>query len=354
MKYRFTALIVYFTVVGIHAQSRNFKNYSDSPARVERIVKAKPTPAAKDDEVVRVDTDLVIVPVRLRDKDGRSVPDVKQSEFRIVENDVEQEVAYFQNEDQPFTVALLLDMSYSTVFKLHEIQAAADLFVSQLRTPDKVTVIAFDEKVRVLCKPTSDQRVMRLAIESTQIGSGTSLYTAIDAVINEQFSKIEGRKAVVVLSDGVDTSSKLASARRISEDLTESDILVYPIRYDTYDDVQKTRRKDMPIQYDEDDRPYRVEQVPTRGERPEDYRQAREFFADIADRTGGRVYNVNSNTNLKAAFNSIAEELRKTYSLGYYPSSGRIPGETYTIKVRVYRPNLIVRARESRLSLNAK
>src|SRR6185503_1471379 len=139
MKYRFTALIVFFTVVGIHAQSRNFKNYSDSPARVERIVKAKPTPTAKDDEGVRVDTDLVIVPVRLRDKDGRSVPDVKQSEFRIVENDVEQEVAYFQNEDQPFTVALLLDMSYSTVFKLHEIQAAADLFVSQLRTQDKVT-----------------------------------------------------------------------------------------------------------------------------------------------------------------------------------------------------------------------
>jgi len=354
MKYRFTALIVLLTVAGLYAQSRNFKNYSDSPARVERVVKANPTPNVKDDEIVRVDTDLVIVPVRLRDKDGRSIPDVKQSEFRIVENDVEQEVAYFQNEDQPFTVALLLDMSYSTVFKLHEIQAAADLFVSQLRPQDKVTIIAFDEKVRVLCKPTSDQRVMRLAIESTQIGSGTSLYTAIDSVINEQFSRLPGRKAVVVLSDGVDTSSKLASAKRISDDLTESDILVYPVKYDTYDDVQKNRRKDMPIQYDEDDRPYRAEQSPVRGERPEDYRQAREFFADIADRTGGRVYNVNSNTNLKAAFNSIAEELRKTYTLGYYPSSGRTPGEIYSIKVRVYRPNLIVRARESRLSLNAK
>jgi Ca-activated chloride channel homolog len=355
MKYCFIALILTLAAASMDAQSRAFKTYSDSPTRVERIPKTKAAPEEKKDEdVVRIDTDLVIVPVRLSDKNGRPIPDVKQSEFRIVENDVEQEVAYFQNEDQPFIVALLLDMSYSTVFKLHDIQATASLFVSQLRPQDKVMIVAFDEKVRVLCKPTSDQKVMRLAIESTQIGSGTSLYTALDEVLNDQFSKIEGRKAVVVLSDAVDTSSKLASPKRIADDLTESDILIYPIQYDTYDDVQKNRRKDMPVQYDEDDRPYRVDRGPVRGERAEDYTRGREFFADIADRTGGRVYRANSNTNLKAAFSAIAEELRKTYTLGYYPSNGRIPGESYSIKVRVYRPNLNVRARESRLKVPVK
>lgn len=355
MKYSFIALSTILATIGIFAQSRNFKTYSDSPVRIERV--SKPTPGAdekRDPDVIRVDTDLVMVPVRLSDKNGRPIPDVTQTEFRIVENDVEQEVAYFQNEDQPFTVALLLDMSYSTVFKLHDIQAAADLFVSQLRPQDKVMIVAFDEKVRVLCKPTSDQKVMRLAIESTQVGSGTSLYTALDEVLNAQFSKIAGRKAVVVLSDGVDTSSKLASAERLAEGLTESDILIYPVQYNTYDDVQKTRRKDMPVQYDEDDRPYRVDRGPGRGESEADYARAREFFADIADRTGGRVYKVSSNTNLKAAFAAIAEELRKIYTLGYYPSSGRTPGESYSIKVRVYRPNLIVRARESRLKVPGK
>jgi VWFA-related protein len=355
MKYCLIALIFTLAVADIYAQSRAFKTYSDSPTRVEHVPRPSNTPAdKKDDDVIRVETDLVMVPVRLSEKSGRPVPDVKQSEFRIVENDVEQDVAYFQNEDQPFTVALLLDMSYSTVFKLHDIQAAADLFVSQLRPQDKVMIVAFDEKVRVLCKPTSDQKVMRLAIESTQVGSGTSIYTALDEVLNNQFSKIPGRKAIVVLSDGVDTSSKLASAKKISDDLTETDILIYPVQYNTYDDVQRNRRKDAPIQYDEDDRPYRVDRGPGRGESESDYAFAREFFADIADRTGGRVYRVSSNTNLRSAFASIAEELRKIYTLGYYPSSGRTPGESYSIKVRVYRPNLIVRARESRLRVSTQ
>jgi VWFA-related protein len=345
----FTLLfIVALASVNAFAQSRHFKDYSESAPHTERVPEPTPTPT-NPDSVIRVDTNLVTVPVRISDKNGRPITDIKQSEFRIIENGVEQEVAYFQNIEQPFTVALMLDMSYSSVFKLHDIQAAADLFISQLRDQDKVMVVAFDQKVRVLCKPTNDRRALKIAIESTEIGSGTSIYSAIDDVLNDQFSKIEGRKAVVILSDGVDTSSKIASAKTIERDLTESDILVYPIQYDTYEDVQKSRRKDAPVAYDEDDRPYVTGSDPRRGERASDYREAREFFADIADRTGGRVYKVRSNTNLKEAFDAIADELRKIYSLGYYPSSGRSPGETYSIKVRVYRPDLLIRAKESRL-----
>ena len=354
MKYLTIPLLSALAFAGASAQSRHYKDYSESATRTERMPEPTPTPVGKPDNVIRVDTDLVTVPVRITEKSGRPVPDIKQSEFRIIENGVEQEVAYFQNEEQPFTVALLLDISYSDVFKLRDIQAAADLFVSQLRDQDKVTVIAFDEKVRVLCKPTSDRRIMRMAIEGTEIGSGTSLYTAIDSVINDQFARIKGRKAVVILSDGVDTSSRIASVRSLERDLTESDILIYPIQYNTYEDVQKNRRKDARIEYDENDRPYAVASQPGRGERAEDYRVANEFFSDIADRTGGRVYKVRSNTNLKDAFSAIADELRKIYSLGYYPSSGRKPGETYSIKVRVYRPNLLIRARESNLATPGK
>jgi Ca-activated chloride channel family protein len=353
MKYSFITLIFCLSVSCLFAQSNRYKSYSESATRVEKMPESTPTPkpSGKSDEVIRIDTDLVTVPVRISEKSGRPVPDVKQSEFRIIENGVEQEVAYFQNEDQPFTVALMLDMSYSSVFKLHDIQAAADLFVSQLRDQDKVMVVAFDEKVRILCKPTNDRKILRMAIEGTEIGSGTSVYTAIDSVLSEHFAKIPGRKAIVILSDGVDTSSRMVSAKSIVRDLTESDILIYPIQYDTYDDVQKNRRKDAPIQYDEDDRPYIASKAPGRGERAEDYRVADEFLADIADRTGGHVYKVRSNTNLKGAFSAIADELRKIYSLGYYPTNGRLPGETYSIKVRVYRPNLLIRARESRMAV---
>lgn len=353
MKYSLFSLILIVSIINTPAQSRRVQNYSESAARTEKMPASTPPvkPSSKPDDVIRVDTDLVTIPVRISDKSGRPVPNVEESEFKIFENGVEQQVAYFQNEEQPFTVALLLDMSYSSVFKLHDIQAAADLFVSQLRDQDKVMVVAFDEKVRVLCRPTNDPKVLRLAIEGTKIGSGTSIYTAFDSVLNESFAKIPGRKAIVVLSDGVDTSSKLASAKSIVRDITESDILIYPIQYDTFDDVRKNRRKDAAIQYDDDDRPYVVQKPPGRGEREEDYREADEFFSDIADRTGGHVYKVRSNTNLKAAFSAIADELRKIYSLGYYPSSGRTAGESYSIKVRVYRPNLLIRARENRLGV---
>jgi Ca-activated chloride channel family protein len=353
MKCSFIAFLIGVAAIVLPAQSRHYQDYSDSATRTEKVsARSKPeSTASSSDDVIKVDTDLVTIPVRISEKNGRPVPDVGQAEFRIVENGVEQQIAYFQNEEQPFTVALLLDMSYSDVFKLHDIQAAADLFVGQLRDQDKVMVMSFDEKVRVLCKPTSDRRIMRMAIEGTQIGSGTSLYTALDDVLNDHFAKIPGRKAIVILSDGVDTSSKIASARSLVRDLTESDILIYPIQYNTYDDVQKNRRKDARIAYDEDDRPYTVQDAPGRGERPEDYRKADEFFGDIADRTGGRVYKVRSNTNLKDAFAAIADELRKTYTLGYYPNAGRSPGESYSIKVRVYRPNLLIRAKEGRLSV---
>src|SRR5438093_10555481 len=100
-------------------------------------------------------------------------------------------------------------------------------------------------------------------------------------------------------------------------------MLIYPIQYDTFDDVRKNRRKDAAIQYDEDDRPYVVQTAPGRGEREEDYREANDFFSDIADRTGGHVYKVRSNTKLKVAFYAITDELRKSYCQGYYTCRGR-------------------------------
>jgi VWFA-related protein len=334
------------------AQSKHAKTYSESTSIVEKPVAAKNEPSKKPSEdVVRIETDLVTVPVRIFSKDGRPGGGFKQEEFKIYENGVEQPIAYFADEDHPFTVALLLDMSYSTVFKLRDIQAAADLFVSQLRGDDRVMIIAFDEEVRMLCGPTSNREALRLAIAATSIGSGTSVYDALDAALNEHLRKIDGRKAIVLLTDGVDTRSRKASAQTIVQNLGESEELVFPVQYDTFGDVQRNRQKDAPIAYDKDDRPYTAQNAPSKGEREEDYSAASDFLNNLANETGGRVYKAGSNTKLNQAFANIAEELRKTYSVGYYPSELHKPGETYSIKVRVYRPGLIVRAREKFLGV---
>lgn len=326
------------------SQSGRQTGYSEGTARIK--AKKADAPDAADD-TIRVETDLITVPVRVTSKDSKPLTDLKQAEFRIFENGVEQSVAYFSSVDQPFTVALLLDMSYSTVFRLNDIQAAALLFVSQLKENDRVTVIAFDEKPRVLCRPTSDRRVLRLAIEAAKTGSGTSVYDSLDLALNTQLSGIPGRKAIVMLSDGVDTFSARSSKKEILGILEEEDVIVYPLRYDTYDDVRKNRRKDAEIRYDDDDRPYIYERAPVKGEREIDYVEAREFLDEMAGLSGGRVFKVSSATNLNSAFTKIAEELRKTYSLGYYPTEERRPGAVYTLKVRINRPNLNIRTREN-------
>lgn len=348
MALKVIAICVLLTAVAA-GQSAHKKQYSESVSQYDRSVVKESDDKKTDDDVVRVETDLITFPVRVTTRGGRPVPDIKQNEFRIFEDGEEQEVAFFGTNDAPFTVALLLDMSYSSVFKLEEIQSAAMEFVAQLKANDKVMIVAFDRKVRVLCEVTDNRKALRYAIEGAKIGSGTSAYDAVSLVLNEKFANLPGRKAIVMLSDGVDTTSKIKDLKVILGDVDETDTLIYPIQYDTYDDVQRNRRNDAEIRYDDNDKPYIVESPRTKGERDEDYAEAKEFLTEIASRTGGRVQRVNSTTNLTAAFARIADELRKTYSLGYYPSSERKPGGRYFIRIRVYRPDLVVRARETYL-----
>lgn len=348
----FVILLAFSSSLG---QSGRVQTYSESsPQSNKNEPSVAPKPAdnrqkSEGDDVIRVDTDLVIVPARVTDHNGRPVSDISKWEFKIFENGVEQEIAYFSGEEQPFTVALILDMSYSSIFKLPEIQAAAFAFINQLRENDKVMVVSFDEKVRVLCEPTNNRKILRIAIEAAQIASGTSLYTALDTVLNEKFSQISGRKAIVLLSDGVDTNSLNLTTSDVLRETGESDTLVYPIQYDTYDDVQKKRKDSAQVLYDDNDRPYIVIRPKAKGEREEDYEQANEFLKEIALRSGGRIFRVSSSTNLNQAFAKIADELRRIYSLGYYPASERKIGARYALNVRVYRPNLKIRAKESYL-----
>jgi Ca-activated chloride channel homolog len=352
LKRKFVFIVIFLTTaVALYGQSGRVQIYSEnsppekSKKKTETPNGAKTSVTKDDDDVIRIETDLVMIPARVTDRSGKPVSDLKKAEFKIFENDVEQEIAYFSGEDQPFTVALVLDMSYSSVFKLAEIQTAALEFINQLRADDKVLVASFDEKFRVLCKPTNDRKVLRYAVEGAQIASGTSLYAALDAVLENELAEIAGRRAIVLLSDGVDTASKNFSANDVLEKFAETDVIVYPIQYDTYDDVQKSRKQSAQIFYDDDDRPYVVEKPRVRGERESDYAEANRFLRQIADQSGGRVYPVTSATNLNRAFAHIAEELRKIYSLGYYPSGERSAGADYAIRVRVYRPNLSIQAR---------
>ncbi len=313
-----------------------------------------------DGDVLRVDTELVTIPVKISDRKGRFIGGLTKADFQVFEDNAPQEIAYFSNEQQPFTVALILDMSYSTTFKIAEIQQAAMAFVAQLRENDKVMVISFDEVVHVLCPPTNDRKVLQTAIRSTKIASGTSLYDAVDLVINDKFRKINGRKAIVLFTDGVDTSSRKVHNLKNLSDALEIDVLIYPIQYDTFSDVQAIKNKPIIVP------PTQPSPIPSKNKSPfpfplptggvgtpnpqgtsaDDYRKADEYLNEMANRTGGRLYKANSTANLALAFSNIAAELREYYSLGYYPKEDAKTDKKRKIKVRVKQTGLVVRARD--------
>ncbi|HEX8369024.1 MAG TPA: VWA domain-containing protein [Pyrinomonadaceae bacterium] len=324
-----------------------------------------PNEAAVDDgEVISVNTNLVTIPVRISDRDNRFIGGLKKEDFKVFENDVEQEIAYFSNEEQPFTVALVLDMSLSTTFKINEIQNAAIAFTAQLRPNDKVLVVSFSEQVYVLCEATSDRQRIQSAIRSSRIESGTSLYEAVDMVINERFKKIQGRKSIVLFTDGVDTSSRRADAMKNISNALELDALIYPIQYDTYNDVQAIKNKPIITQPNPTGLPLPpnnpspfpfplpgsgggIGTPSSQGTSAEDYRKATEYLGELAARTGGRVHQARTTANLALAFSNIAAELRQLYSLGYYPKDEGKTGQRRKIKVRSNKQGLVVKARDS-------
>jgi von Willebrand factor type A domain len=377
-------------------------------------------------DVVKVETTLVSIPVSVMDRDGKFIPNLTKEDFHVWEDGVEQRVAYFASTDKPFTVALVIDTSASTRYKSEEIQDAAIAFVNQLRPDDKVMIVSFDDKIRLLQPATNDRNSLRSAIMETRIGAGTRLYDAVDQVINQYLSRVDGRKAIVLFTDGVDTSSKHATYESTVRDAEELDALIYPVEYDTSSEMGvfgggrgwpggRGSRRGGGGNYPNGGGgnypnggggnypnggggnypnggggnypngnggggglldilgaiinggsypsgggngggypgggnrrngrggwPGGGGAGNTRGE----YQVADEYLHDLARVSGARLYDAEQQ-NLSVAFQSVAEELRRQYSLGYYPTKAPQAGERRDIKVRVNRPELVVRTRDS-------
>ena len=368
MRQVFLLLLLVVLASAVFAQSRRLPPTGNGKPNA-RTVEPTPTPAktpdeptSEENEIVKVETQIVTVPVRVIDRKGRFVGGLTKENFKVFENDVQQPIEYFSNEAEPFTVALVLDMSYSTKFQISDIQSAAVSFISQLGPRDRVMVVSFDQSVHLLCEPTSDRAQIYRAIRSTKIATGTSIYEAVDLVMNERLKRIRGRKAIILFTDGVDTTSTRSNDLRNLDDAMELDALVYPIRYDTYQDVQAM--KDKPVIMNKPTigttGPFPGKtgtsipaSIPTmgtpggRGTSAEEYRRAEEYLNQLAVRTGGRIYLADSFGNLNSAFSKIASELREYYSLGFYPPDGTESGRLRKIKVRVDKPDVAVKARDS-------
>jgi Ca-activated chloride channel homolog len=285
--------------------------------------------------VVRVSTSLISVPAVVMDRNGRYIGNLRKEDFKIYEDGVEQNLAYFAPVDKPFTVALMLDVSGSTQSQLSQIRDAANTFLSRLRYNDRLMAVAFDGKISVLTEPASVSEIRRTKLRIPAATDGTVLYDAVDLVL-KRLAGIPGRKAIVLMTDGVDQNS-VATFKSTVGNIAEEDVLIYTVQYNTLPQLperlsqiknEKARRK--------------VHERLMKG-----YAVSEPYLRTLADKTGGRFYRADDLRDVGPAFEAITAELGVQYSLGYYPKENSSAGAERSIKVRVRYPNLVVRARDS-------
>ena len=285
--------------------------------------------------VVRVSTSLITVPAVVMDRNGRYIANLRKEDFRVYEDRVEQTITHFASVGRPFTVALMLDVSGSTKFQLSQIREAANTFVSRLQFNDRMMAITFDGQIHVLTEATSVSAIRRSKLNMPAVSDGTVLYDAVDLAL-KRMAKIPGRKAIVLMTDGVDQNSS-ATLKSTLSDIAEQDVLIYTVRYNTLPQLpqrlsqiknEKARRK--------------VQERLMKG-----YAVSEPYLRALAEKTGGRFYRADDLSDLGPAFEAITAELGLQYSLGYYPKENSGAGTQRAIKVRVRYPNLVVRARDS-------
>lgn len=287
---------------------------------------AKPLPPpGEPEEIIRVDSDLVTVPVTVMDRDGRYIADLTRDSFELFEGDIKQEISVFESVESPFTIIFLMDVSGSMNDQLAELVHAANIFVTKLRSEDKLMAIIFAGEVKTLLPPTKISELKKgINIKPRHIKGGNVIYDAVDYAF-KRAKIIPGRKAIILFSNGV--GSGFATAGHTLRVAEEQESLVYTVLFDKFPDI------------------------PPRYANARDYHkrvaEIRAYMQGLAAKTGGRSYRFEDIAKLDATFEMIVDELGRQYSLGYYPKNKGKAGERREIKVKVNRPGLAVRARDS-------
>lgn len=275
-----------------------------------------------DDSPIKINTLLLNIPVTVTDKSGRHIAGLKKEDFTIYENGEKQNIEFFLDDEAPMNVAILIDTSGSTRTVINEIQGAAKDFIKIFRPEDKGIIVSFDYQTIFLSNLTNDQKQLKNGIDHAYIADrgGSDLHDAIYGVIKNYFAKVKGRKAIIALTDGM-VSGRVITNQQILNILQLSNTLFYPIIFKApFSPFMNNRTA--------------INRIPN----------AFDPLKLLADETAGRFYEKDAK-NLKEAFQSIAEELKKQYLIGYYPQRS---GKDLTIRVEVNRKDLILQAKNSR------
>jgi Ca-activated chloride channel family protein len=278
--------------------------------------------AQQETPTFKATTQIVSVPATVLDAQGRLVPNLEQDQFAILDNSKPQDIIFFQNETQPFTVIVMLDYSASMTSSLDLLRAAAEQFLLRMLPQDRGQVGAFSDKIEFSGQFTSDRDDLISALRDLQYGNPTRLWDAVDQSI-EMLKPIEGRKVVLVFTDGDDTYSKTGFGT-VLDHAKENDVMVYAIGLQsTYFNGQRMVRS-----------------------------QPDRSLKKIAEETGGGYFELKKTDELAPTFTRVAQELHSLYTLGFAPAA--LDGKEHKLDVRMKPSGMTARARKTYVASAAR
>ena len=327
----------------------------------------KPENKPIKDFSVKVDVDMVSLPVVVTDKMGRRITGLKKEDFSVFENGIKQKIGGFAATDEPVNVVLLLDTSESVRKMLPLIQNAAIDFVNELHPDDEVAIMSFADDTTLLQDFSIDRNKNSYGIKKTRAGGDTAVYEAVWLALEEVLKPVQARKALVLFTDGVDTASSKANKTETLELAMETRATIYCIYFNT-EGFARSRSIVLggPSQiytyplpplsgtpypgpgypgYD----PGSIGPYPGGGIPPsiydvlDDYRIGQEYLAKLSENSGGMMFD--GMTDLRNAFSQVAQELANQYSIGYYPSDLNYDGKLRKVKVKINKPGYVVRTK---------
>jgi Ca-activated chloride channel family protein len=273
------------------------------------------TATAQQEPTFRATTQIVSVPTTVTDAQGRLVPSLDKDQFTILDNSKPQDLVFFQNETQPFTVVVMLDYSASMTGSLDLLRSAAEQFLLRLLPQDKGQVGAFSDRIEFSGKFTNDRDDLIAALKDLQYGNPTRLWDAVDQSI-DMLKPVQGRKIVLVFTDGDDTYSKTGFGT-VLDHARQDEVMVYAIGLQSiYFNGQRMVRS-----------------------------QPDRSLRKIAEETGGGYFELKKTDELSPTFTRVAQELHSLYTLGFSPAL--LDNKEHKLEVKMRQAGMIARARKT-------
>lgn len=270
--------------------------------------------AQDEDEVIAVDSSIVLLNAAVFDKAGNPVTGLRKEQFTIYEDGVEQPIGLFAAEETPFAAVILLDTSGSMEQRISMARSAAIRFLEGLRVDDNAAIYHFDAKIHPI-QDFSNSRDISESVFDIKSRGMTALYDAIYKAATELEKRPEKRKAIIVLSDGGDTASGKSAEKALRAALA-ADAVIYTVDMSTEEMSRQLRGMNQAI------------------------------LRGFAEKTGGTFVATPGGSAMREAFENIVGELGVQYTLGYQPLNAKKDGKWRSINLVVSRPNLTIRTRK--------